>query len=173
VGTIVAPVAGFRLGYGTLSLWLAAYSLFPFAIITVLYLRRLAFALPPPPLRPALVIVLAPVGLFAIAFGLADMEGLFFAFYWSAIVLFAMFLMLARWLCAGGFKPSWGSFTFPLAVFANMNLLAATKTPPTIAEPALWVGLIVGTAVVAHVLGRAVRDILRRDFQRASGAATA
>jgi len=173
VGLIVAPVAGSRLGYPQLSLWIAWYSLVPFTIITVLLARKLVSVRPPPPLRPALVIFLAPVGLFAIAFGVADMPVLFYFFCAMANLVLLVFLGLARWLTFSGYHASWSSFTFPAAVYANMSALAAAKTPLVPAEIIVWMGLLIGTPVVLFVVVRTTLAFIRGDLQKMSGAAVA
>jgi len=173
VGLIVAPVAGTSLGYGALSLVLAMFSLVPFAIITVLFARQLLVALPPPPMRAPIVIVLAPVGLFAIAFAHANMGGLFDAFYWAATALALLFLSLGVWLAKSGFVAPWGSFTFPIAVFTNMNLLAMSHSPTGFAYFGALVGLIIGTPIVLYVVARTFLAFVRGDLQKMTGAATA
>jgi len=173
VGLIVAPVAGVQLGFPRLSLWISWYSLVPFAIITVLVVKRLIFARPVPPLRPPLVILLAPVGLFAIAFGQLGMIALFDIFFAAAVVLALVYLVYARWLCEGGFGPTWGSFTFPAAVFTNMCILAAK----TGLVPYAWVGVIAGLAVatplILYIVYKAVMAFVKGELSKKSGAATA
>jgi len=173
VGLIVAPVAGIKLGYPQLSLWLALYSLIPFAIISVLYVGKLFQATPPPPLRPALVIFLAPTGLFAIAFGQLGMRLAFDIFYVGALGLALIFLLRARWLTQGGFMPTWGAFTFPIAVFTNMNAIAATTGLVPYAEIGVVVGLAIGTAFILYIVVKAGQAFIRGELAKKSGAGIA
>ncbi len=175
VGLIVAPVAGIRLGYRDLSLWLTLYSLLPFAIISVLYARKLMQARPVPPLRPPLVIFLSPTGLFAIAFAQLGMRLEFDLFYVVSLALAVVFLLRARWLTEGGFGPTWGSFTFPIAVFANMNVTAATTgmVPLSWAQAGVIIGLAIGTPFILYIVYKAGQSFIRGELTRKSGAGIA
>ncbi|OYU17009.1 MAG: tellurium resistance protein [Rhodobacteraceae bacterium PARR1] len=89
------------------------------AISAVQLIRRI----PPAPLRPMLVIHLAPASLFASVAALAGQGALAQGFAALAFILLLLLLMSARWITVSGFSVLWGSFTFPLAACASALIL--------------------------------------------------
>lgn len=171
VGPVVGPIAGIKLGYATESLWLTIGALIAFVVITVGYAIRLTKVVPVQPLRPSLAIVLAPVSLFALSFGLLGMEGLFAFFYWLSWVVFAVLVALLPWMTKGGWTPMWGALTFPFAAFTNVQILAVSKGYDFIAEVGVILGLAVATPIVFYVLYRATMAWVTGALSEKSGAA--
>ena len=87
VGPIVGPVAGIPLGYVTESFILAMAAMIPYIAITLGWSIRLLKVRPPVPLRPSLVIVIAPTSLFALAFGALGIDWAYTLFYWMAMAM--------------------------------------------------------------------------------------
>lgn len=173
VGPIVGPVAGIPLGFVTESILLAYAALIAFIIISVGYSRRLIRVRPPIPLRPSLVIALAPPCLFALCFGQLGYDGMFWAFYWAAWILALVLLSLARWLSKGGWTPIWGAFTFPIATFSNMQVMALAKGGGDIATVGIYVGLALGTPLILYIVYKSGLAWVTGDLAKKSGATVA
>jgi tellurite resistance protein len=173
VGLIVVPIAGLPLGMVEVSIWLSMLSLAAFVVITAGYGRKVFRVLPPQPLRPSLVIVLAPVSLFAMLFAQLGWSNLFQVFYWLAVAVAFLALFAGRWLMAGGWTPLWGAFTFPLAAFANLQVVAVQAGIGRLAEALLVAGLTIATPLILYVVYHAGRAWTRGELSKKSGAATA
>ncbi len=148
VGPVVGPVAGIPLGYVRESIWLTFAALAAYLIITVGYGRQLRQSLPPVGLRPALAIFLAPNCLFALSFGMLEMDWLFIVFYWVANVVAAGLVLLIPWMCKGGWTPVWSAFTFPAAAFLNLQVLAVAKGAGIAALIGVYAGLAIATPLI-------------------------
>ncbi|MCB1367503.1 MAG: tellurium resistance protein [Rhodobacteraceae bacterium] len=173
VGLIVAPIAGVPLGQQAASFWLSMAAMVGFVIITIGYGRKLTRVLPPPPLRPSLVITLAPVSLFGLMFAQYQAEIWFQAFYLLSWILALLLLISARWLLSAGWTPVWGALTFPIAAFTNLQIVAFTMGYGVVALAGIWLGLTIGTPLILFVVIRAARAWSRGELSKMSGAATA
>lgn len=155
VGFIIAPVAAIPLGATLISQVILVLTL-PMAVIIWVghawMTRRKAV---PAPLRPLLPIHLAPLCLFGITAGLLGLSGIAAAFGWLSIVMMAVFVVRTRYLTAAGFSPLWGSFTFPLAAFANLMLLLAIVGAHFKTLGGL--GLIAATLIVPYIAYRVLK----------------
>lgn len=173
VGPIVGPIAGIPLGYVTASFWLAMAAMIPYIAITLGYGFRLTKVLPPMPLRPSLVIVLAPTSLFALAFGGLEIEWAFTLFYWMSVALAVAMLVFSMWLTEGGFTPIWGGFTFPLATFINLNIYAVSKGMGVVATAGMFAGFIIGTPLILYIVWKSSTAWIKGDLSKKTGAAVA
>jgi tellurite resistance protein len=173
VGPVVGPIAGIPLGYVTESLLLATAALIPFTIITIGYGLKLLRVRPPMPLRPSLAIVLAPISLFALCFGQLGMDWAFYLFYIAGWVVALALLSVSRWLTKGGWTPIWGAFTFPIATFTNVQVLANAKGVGDISTLGIYLGLAIGTPMILYIVYKAVLAWVTGDMAKKSGAATA
>ncbi len=173
VGTIVAPVAGISLGYSEISFWMAMMALPPYIIITVAYAMKLRRVRPPAQLRPALMLGLAPTSLFAIAFGQLGIEWAFQLFYWQALIWVLVLLSIAMWMAEGGWTPIWGGFTFPIAAFLNLQILALSKGAGLVATTALTAGLLIGTPLILYIVFKHTKAWIRGDLAKNTAAAVA
>ncbi len=124
VGFIVAAPGSVVLGlpllaeglfWATLPVALAIWSL------SALDHRRTG--LPPAPLRPLLVIHLAPASLLAITASLLGLPQLASVLLGLAAFYGLILLVAVRWLTASGPSPLWGGFTFPLGALAAAMLV--------------------------------------------------
>ncbi|MCR8723794.1 tellurium resistance protein [Frigidibacter sp. ROC022] len=129
VGFILGPLVAAPLGWSGLAVLLLALMLPVAAAIHLVSLRQLWQETPIPPLRPLLVIHLAPISLGGLGLGALGID-------WAAalLALLASGLALAllaslRWITAAGFTPFWGAFTFPVAAYANLLGLMAGLYP--------------------------------------------
>lgn len=155
VGPVVGPFAGIPLGYVWESWALTVAALVPYLIITVgLGLKFARGILPPQNLRPSVAIFLAPNCLFATSFGLLDFHPGYVLFYWIACATAFGLLLLGPWMMRGGWTPVWASFTFPIAAFLNLQVLALHKGGGLPAEIGVWASLLIGTPVITAIAWR-------------------
>jgi len=173
VGPVVAPIAGVPLGHVVASTWLSVVALIAYVVITAGYGRQLLRRRPAFPLRPTLVIFLAPNCLFALSFGLLGHDFLFWAFYLLADAVALVLLGLSPWLTAGGWTPIWSSFTFPLAAFLNMQVLAVAKGAGIFAVVGTYATLALATPVIFYVVYRSVMDWVTGALAEKTRSATA
>ena len=150
VGPIVAvqAAAGFGWTGFAAALW------WPMAAAAVLIwglsLRQAISERIPAPLRPLLVIHVAPVamlGASAAALGWAQVAA---GFAWALVPVLALIVLRLRWLTEAGFSPFWSAFTFPLAASAGL-WLAVSYAAPGWAGPARML-LVVASLVVVPIM---------------------
>jgi len=125
VGLIVSAIPAVQLGwhgYAEIIFWVTLA-----AAVVIWALSALQFAreTPPPPLRPLLAIHLAPASLMGTVAYLLQKPDLGFAFGLFALALFVALLVSILWITKAGFTPFWGAFTFPLAAFSSLMMIAA------------------------------------------------
>ena len=173
VGPMVGPVAGISLGYIWQSQVMAIGAFLAYLVITLGYAGRLMHSLPPMGLRPVVAIFLAPNCLFAICFGLLNIDWAFLAFYWLANVTAVVLLALVPWMTRGGWSPVWAAFTLPAAAFLQMQVLAVAKGVGTVAIFGSYGGMLVATPVVLALAYRSVLAYVTGELSRLSNAATA
>ncbi len=173
VGPAVAPIAGVPMGFIGASYWLTMFTLVAWFVISAGYSRRLMDKRPPLQFRPSLAISLAASSLLGIAFSLLHMLAMFYLFYAIAWGLAVVLLLSGRWLMAGGWTPFWGAFTFPIATFTNLQILALHQGVGVIALIGLWAGLVIGTPLILYIVYRAGMAFLQGEFSAKSGAAVA
>ena len=146
VGNILAPALGARMGFVDLSWMMFGIGMFLWLAVQPLLLHRLvAGPALPPPLRPSLVILLAPPAVGALAL-IALMGQL--AFIGLALLVAAVLLSLAGELARIPFALPWWGVTFPSAAFAAM--LCAAGFPAWLC----WPAVLGATALTAWVAGR-------------------
>lgn len=173
VGLIVGPIAGVPLGYATTSLILTFVALAAWAVITIGLMLQLRRQLPPPPLRPSLAIFLAPFSLFPISFGLLGIDWAFLWLYWLAIAVAITLILLIPWMTKGGFSPVWAAFTFPIAAFLQLQLMAVAKYDIGLATIGVYAALIVSTPVILIIAYRVTKMCLSGALAEKTGSATA
>jgi len=156
VGPVVGPVAGIPLGYVWESIALTLAALAAYLVITVGLGLRLMRERPSVAQRPSLVIYLAPNCLFAISFGLLGVTWAFLLFYWVANIVAFTFLLLLPWLTRGGWTPVWSSFTFPLAAWFHVQLLAVEYHQGLWALVGVYAGMVFVTPLILFVAYRFV-----------------
>lgn len=156
VGGIIAALAALKLGWqGCALILFAASTLFAVAIWSV-SIGQLVAERVSAPLRPLLAIHLSPAALIGAAAAGLGMVTVAQGFAVLSAAILGVLVLRGRWLCAAGFSPLWGAFTFPLAATAGLwltlggrwqlpgalLLLVATVIVPVIAVRILklWAG---------------------------------
>lgn len=173
VGPVVGPIAGVPLGYVWQSSLLVTAALIAYVIITigiVLTIRRDPI---PAPLRASAMIFLAPLCMFALAYGMLGNDLAFSAFYWAGSVMALGLLALVPWMLKGGYTPVWGAFTFPIGAFLNMQVMAVAKGHGMMAEVGVYAAMAIGTPVVLYLVYRTVMEWVTGELAAKSHAATA
>lgn len=161
VGNIVAPLVAAPLGMPVLAWMLLGLGGALWAMFMPLLLWRMIEGPGlPPPLRPALAILLAPpaVGALAVAALVGVGPGVW-ALYGLAGFVLALLLVTLPAILAGGFSPAVWAFTFPLANFAAVTLLLAPGWVawPVLLAVTLVVLLIAGLTLAAWRSGTLLR----------------
>lgn len=173
VGPVVGPIAGVPLGYVWQSQLLVMAALVAWVIITVGILLNLRRDPIPAPLRPSVVIFLAPVCMFALGFGMLGNEQAFTVFYWAGSVMALGLLGMVPWMIRGGYTPVWGAFSFPIGAFLNVQVMAVSKGHGFWAETGVYAAMAIGTPVVLYLVYRTVMEWVTGDLAKKSHAATA
>lgn len=173
VGPVAGPIAGIPLGYVRESIWLILAALVAHIIISVGNGNRLMRTRPPIPLRPSLAIFLAPNCLFALGFGLLEIDWAFYVFYWIANSAALVLVLLTPWMIKGGWTPIWGAFTFPTAAFLNVQVMAIAKGAGALAVFGTYAGLTLGTPLILFIAYRSVMSWSTGELAELSGAAKA
>ena len=173
VGPVVGPIAGIPLGYIWESVWLITASLVAYIIVTAGIFLTLKRDPIPVHLRPSVMIFLAPICLFALGYGGLGWETAFTIFYWLANVTAIILILLVPWMVRGGYSPVWASFTFPVAAFLNVQVLALSKGYGLMAEIGVYAGLVIGTPLILWIAYRSIMQWVTGDLARKSHAAVA
>ena len=173
VGPVIGPLAGVPLGYIWESKLLINTALVAWVIVTIGILVTIRRDPIPKPLRPSVMIFLAPLCLFALGYGVLGYDTAFTVFYWAGSVVALGLILLVPWMVKGGYTPVWGAFTFPIAAFLNVQVMAVAKGHGFLAEMGVYAGLAVGTPVIFYLAYRTVMEWVTGDLARKSHAATA
>jgi len=173
VGPVVGPLAGVPLGYVWESVLLINAALVAFVIVTAGIFATLKRDPIPDALRPSVMIFLAPVSLFALGYGTLGQDSMFAVFYWVCNLVALVLVVMLPWMMKGGFSPVWAAFTFPIAAFTNVQIMAMAKGYGSPAEIGTYAGLLLGTPFIAWISYRSVMDWVTGDLSRRSHAAVA
>ncbi len=163
VGNILAPVIGVPLGFPVLNWMLFGIGASLWFMLQPLLLNRLILGPPlPGPLRPTLVIFLAPPAVGALA--LAALTGGFgpapLACLGLALLVVAVMLTLVGEFARTAFAMSWWGWTFPSAAFAIAVQVAARSYPAPWQAPLLWLVLLAASGIVALVCVATLRHLV-------------
>ena len=109
------------------------------------------------PQRPSFAIILAPVSVFALASHYIWPINVFYWFWFASLFTAVLLTPLLRWTISGGWSPSWGAFTFPIAAFSNVMIAGAVSGFGWSAWAGLIIGLGVSTALIPYVVYRTYR----------------
>lgn len=151
VGMIVGAVAGPDLGYRTLSIaFLAISAPLYFWIATESLLNAKTRGVEPPN-RAGFAILLAPPSVYAVASYYIWNDAVFFWFWLIALIAAVALVPFIPWMVRGGFKPSWGAFTFPLTAFTMAMMLGVQAGFPLSVVP-MAIGVALATLLVPYVV---------------------
>lgn len=173
VGLIVVPAAALPMGYISLTFWLAIISLVAFLGITAGYIPKFIRNRPPQPLRPSLVITIAPLSLFGIYMAQIGKMEIFWGFYILAWIATLACLLAARWIMQGGWTPVWGALTFPLTAFVNLQVMAYHVGSKPLALIGIYAGLAVAVPLISYVIFKHAMAWTSGQLSAKSGAAVA
>lgn len=171
VGFVVAPLSAVPLGLNLMSELILILTI-PIACViwvghaVVTYRRGV-----PAPLRPVLMIHLAPICLFGIVSALLGYDMFAGAMGWLAVLVAAILVIRIRYLTAAGFSPFWGAFTFPMAAFVNLMLILAGSHQVFYVLGGL--GLAVATMAIPAIAFRIAKLFVSGQLARKTNAAVA
>ena len=151
VGFIVATIAGPDLGYSGLSiaiLALASPLYFWIAIESLLNAKTRGVE---PPNRAGFAILLAPPSVYAVAAYFIWNDAVFYWFWLIALVAGVALAPFIPWMVRGGFKPSWGAFTFPLTAF-SMAMMLGVQAGFAWAVIPMGIGVALSSVLVPYVV---------------------
>ena len=148
-------------------------ALVAYVIVTIGILLTLRRDPIPAPLRPSVMIFLAPVCMFALGYGMLGNNMAFTMFYWAGSVMALVLLVLVPWMIRGGYTAVWGAFTFPIGAFLNVQVMAVSKGHGILAEIGVYAAMAIGTPVILYLVYRTVMEWVTGDLAKKSHAATA
>lgn len=172
VGGIAGSAASHLAGLEALTALLLWTALAFSGAIYLLSLRQIMRARVPAPLRPLLAIHLSPVSLAGGAAFALGHAGLGLALALAALLLAGLLLARLPWLCAAGFSPFWGSFTFPVVAFAEVMLQAGEAGSALMMAAGLG-ALVFASVTVPVIVVRVLRLWLRGSLAVSTNAAAA
>lgn len=155
VGPIVAAQAAAGFGWVWLAQWLWWVMAVAAGLIWIVSLRQALAERVPAPLRPLLVIHLAPVAMLGNVAAALGWQRLALGFAVASALVLALAVLRGRWLTEAGFSPLWGAFTFPLAA-TTILWIAVSGFAPGWAVPA-QVLLLASSLIVPPILFRVWR----------------
>jgi len=173
VGPVIGPFTGVPLGYIWQSTWLIMAALAAYVIVTIGILATIKRAPIPIHLRPSLTIFLAPICLFALGFDALGYSQAFAFFYWASVAIALVLLLATPWMMRGGYNPVWASFTFPVAAFLNVQIIAVASGYGTPAMVGTYAAMALGTPMIFYMVYRTVMEWVTGDLAKKSNAATA
>lgn len=171
VGFIVGSQGTALLGWSVVTALLLLGTLVAALLIYGLTLEQRAWASLPPPMRPALMIHIAPLSLFGTTALMLGLEVVALIFAGLATGVSALLAGRLRWLTAAGFAPSWAAFTFPIVAYAGLMLMLGG-----VFAPVLWWGaavLLAATLFIPWLIWRMLRLWASGTLSHQSGAARA
>ncbi|SHJ25219.1 tellurite resistance protein [Shimia gijangensis] len=173
VGPVVGPIAGLQLGYVWESVALIYAALVAYVVITIGLLFTIRPLQMPVVLRPSLAIFLAPNCLFGIGFGLLGHEIGFLVFYWFATAIAVLLLVISPWMIKRPWTPVWGSLSFPVAAFLQLQVMGLSRGFGVIAEVSVYGALAIGTPLISGLAYMTILTWVTGELAEKSGAARA
>lgn len=122
VGFIIGALAATGLEMYSLAFSLFLGTAIMAAVIWSISLEQMVKEDIPPPLRPLVVIHLAPVALLGLVAAALDLQAVSMGCAGVAALFVAWYVLRIFWLTKAGFSALWGAFTFPLAATASLWL---------------------------------------------------
>lgn len=172
-GFIVAPIAGIRLGYEIFSAAVFTACLPVYFVILAGSVKNSLLEPVTPSLRAGQVIHLAPVSVFGIVAANLEYNAEFSVAVFLTGLLALILLLWSGWISEGGWRPSWGAMSFPIAAFTQLQLEASARHYGLVSEAMAGAGLSVGTLLAVFVSYKTLRSWIRGDLPELSLAATA
>jgi tellurite resistance protein len=151
MGLIVGAIAGPDLEYRSLSIaFLALSAPFYFWIVGESLLNAKTRGVEPPN-RAGFAIMLAPPSVYAVASYFIWNDVVFYWFWLFCLGVGIAMVPFIPWMVRGGFKPSWGAFTFPVTAF-TMAMMLGIQAGFTLAVVPMAVGVALSTVLVPLVV---------------------
>ena len=173
VGILVATLAGSMLEYWLFCKIVFAITIPLSALIFVVSLWNVRRFGVPGPLRSSYAIFLAPPSVAAIGIYLHG-NSTYFLLAWIGCSVVALCLLpFLRWMSQGGWTPGWGAFTFPLAAFAGVQIVAVEAGFGWPAQAAAAGTLAFATVLIPYIVLRTFQSWAAGKLAEATKAAVA
>jgi len=172
VGFIVASIAGPQLDYRMLSIAFLFVCLPFYFWIGVESLLNAVSRGVEPINRPSYAIILAPPSIYAVAAYYLWSNTVFFWFWLIALIVGVCVLLAAPWMARGGFKPSWGAFTFPLTA-CTMVMALGLQTGIQVSLVPMTIGVTLSTLLVPYIVFKTLKAWSNGTLAHATKAAVA
>ena len=157
VGIIVASIGGPLMINRLISITLLLFSIPFFVWIVLESVNNARVSGVEKPQRPSFAIILAPVSVFALASHYIWPINVFYWFWFASLITAILLIPFLRWMVSGGWLPSWGAFTFPIAAFSNVMIAGAISGFGLFAWSGLIIGLGISTVLIPYVVYRTYR----------------
>lgn len=173
VGILVATITAPSFGYDFFC-WLVLLLAIPLsAAILLISLWNARTKGVPAPQRTSYAIFLAPPSVTAIGIYGLSAETYYMPVWIGATLLGLALLPFVRWMAQGGWTPAWGAFTFPIAAFSGVQILAVKSGYGLIAESLAIGSLAVATVLVPYIVARTYQSWWQGKLAAATKAAVA
>lgn len=168
VGFILATLTAQELGLETLGVSIFVVTILIAFLLWSISLDQLIKVTVPAPLRPLLMIHVAPAAILGIAAARYDLLILAYVFAAVAGIMLFAFLGKLRWLIEAGISPLWGAFTFPLAATSVLwlELSGGWRIPGALL-------LVASTLIIPPIAAWIMREWARGSLATKTNAATA
>jgi tellurite resistance protein len=173
-GNLLAAIAAPQVGYGEAGWMIFAVGLVFWFILQVIIFYRLLFHEPmEQPLRPTIVIMLAPPSLAAVAYQVLTGGALFGAaggfatmLYGLALFIGALLILQIPMLMRLPFGLSSWSYTFPLSAFTVTATLYADRHPHWLADVIAIAGLAASTLITFYIFAKTAKMLIAGNLFR-------
>ena len=158
VGIIVAPIAGYTLGYHDLSwMMMGVGIIFWILLFTIFFNRQLFHPAISDSLRPTLFILITPPALCAIGFTILQggyMDNAAKMMYGIALFIALLMLVKIKRFIGIPFGMPWWSYTFPMTALSMASILYHDQDGGGISAAVAQIILVITTTMVIYVLAR-------------------
>lgn len=168
VGNVLVPVAAGPAGFPTIGWFFFTVGLFFWLIlITLVFYRLITKPALEPPMRPTLVVMLAPPAVAFLAWlslG-GGLDGFGQALFFIAVFTFLLLLGQVPAFLRLPFFPSWWAYTFPVAAFTSASFRFDALSPLNIGALS-WSMAMVATVIIVTVAIRTLIALARGEMAK-------
>lgn len=166
VGNVLVPLAAVPAGYLLTAMFFFYIGIFFWVVLATIVLYRLITgpALEPP-MRPTLVILLAPPAVAFLAWLQlsGDVPGAGLSLYFIALLTFLLLIPQIPAFLRLPFFPSWWAYTFPLAAFTSASFRYAELTG-VVNDWIMLALTVLANVVIMTVAARTLLALVRREM---------
>ncbi len=168
VGNVLVPLVAVPDGYPMVGWFFMAIGLFFWGmLVTLVFFRLVTGPELEPPMRPTLVVLLAPPAVSYLSWlALTGETGIVATMlYQIALFTFLLLLLQIPRFIRLAFFPSWWAYTFPLAAFTSASFVAAGSQPGPTPQALLAILATLTTLIIALVAVRTLVAVVQRRIE--------